>query len=319
MKQLKKYIKNSEKILLLNHIKMDPDAMWSLWTLYSILKKLWKNVKATNENLPREDFAFLKSNSIFTEDLNIEKFAPDLIIILDTASTEQLWKPFEDYKHIFENTFKIVIDHHITNPWFWDLNIINTKTSSTCELIFEIIEELDWKEYIWKKEATLLMAWIITDTNIFYNLNTTSKSLKTSAKLLDLWADLRNIIFKYYNEASFEKTKLKGLIFDKMQKTPDWKIIWVKITKKDFKKTWTTEDNTSWIIMNLLNITWCEIAFMLYDTESWTKASFRSNAYDVWKLCSSFPWGGWHKYAAWFRSTKSLDEVEEEVFRRLKK
>jgi phosphoesterase RecJ-like protein len=313
-------IEKSKKILLINHIKMDPDAFWSLTTFYIILEKLGKKVKATNDFLPPENFAFLWFNHIFEKDLDIRKFDPDLIISFDTGGISRLWETYEKYKDVFDNKTLVNIDHHITNPWFWDLNIIEDNSSSTCEIIFYILEEMWLQSYIQSKEASLLMAWILTDTNTFYNTNTTSRTLFTSAKLFELWADLRWNIYNFFCSRNYNKLKLKSIVLKNMQKSEDSKIVWSKLSKKDFKKNWVDEIDTGCLketISEMINIEWSEVAFLLYPFQNQTKASFRSKNFDIWNFCASF-WWWWHKLAAGFTIKKSRKELEKEILWKLK-
>lgn len=311
-----KLIKKAEKILLINHIRMDPDAFGSLWAFYYILKKIWKDVKATNDFLPPENFSFLESSDIIETGIDIAEFNPDLIISFDAASIWQLWETYIKYENIFKQKDFVVIDHHMTNSWFGSINIIDDKYSSTCELAFDIIEKLDLDKYITKKIATLLTAWIHTDTNIFYNQNTSSHTLRIAAKLMDFWADFRSTMYNFFQKSSWERTKLFWFVFDKMKKSEDGKIIWAIITKKDFKKTKTWDEDTSGIINRLINIDWVEIAFLLHELWDEVKASFRSKEFSVWDFCASF-WWWWHMLAAWFRSKKNIIEVEKEILDKL--
>jgi nanoRNase/pAp phosphatase (c-di-AMP/oligoRNAs hydrolase) len=184
--------------------------------------------------------------------------------------------------------------------------------------LFYILKELWLEKYIEKQEATLLIAWILTDTNVFYNTNTSSKTLLTCSKLLELWADLRNSIYTFFYAQNFNKLKLKAIIFENIQKSEDWKIVWSKITKSDFEKTQTAENDTSWIISELINIEWCEIAFIIYPFFEKNKVSFRSKNFDVWTFSANFEWW-WHTLAAWFSSEKSIEELEKEVLEKLSK
>lgn len=316
IEKFEKLIKKAEKILLINHIRMDPDAFGSLWAFYYILKKIWKNVKATNDFLAPENFLFLESNEIIEPGINISDFNPDLIISFDAASTGQLGETYIKYIDIFKKKDFVVIDHHMTNSWFWSINIINDSYSSTCELTFHILEKIWLTKHITHKEATLLTAWIHTDTNIFYNQNTTSNTLLTAAKLMDLWADFRAPMYNFFQKATYNKTKLVWIVFDKLQKSDDGKIVWASITKKDFEKTWTWDEDTSGIINRLINIEWVEIAFLIHELWDEVKASFRSKEYSVWDFCASF-WWGWHKLAAWFRTDKKLKVIEKEILDKL--
>ena len=69
---------------------MDGDALGSLGALYLILKKMGKDVKATNDESIPESFHFLGNTEIIDKDLEVEVFQPDIIISVDAASTEQL-------------------------------------------------------------------------------------------------------------------------------------------------------------------------------------------------------------------------------------
>lgn len=200
IQKLWELIKTSQKILLINHIKMDGDAFGSLTALYKILEKLWKTVKATNDEVPPENFSFLWNNHLITPNLNIKEFNPDLIIMLDTWWEERAWKIYTENKKIINEKNFVVIDHHITNTWFWKINIIDNKSSSTCEIIFRILKQLNLIQHIDKEISTLLIAWIITDTNIYYNSNTTPETLKTASELMKLWADYRLPIFHFFRK-----------------------------------------------------------------------------------------------------------------------
>ncbi len=312
--QLKKLIENSKNILLINHIRMDPDAFWSLESFYYILKNnLNKKVKAINDEERPEDFSFLDDNQIFETKLNIKEYNPDLIISFDAASTGQLWKIYIENQDIFEKWNLVVIDHHITNQWFWNLNIINTKSSSTCELIFEILEYFDYTKYITPKIATLLYAGMLTDTNMYYNQNTTPKTLKIASKLLTLWSDFRAPIFEFFKKKTFEKTKLFWIALEKIQKSKDKKIVYTYLSQNDFKKAWATDRDTNWIIDMMINIEWIQIAFIVYSLDTWlNKASFRSKDFNVWKFCENF-WGWWHKLAAWFSTNIDSKEIIKKI------
>lgn len=313
--QLWELLIQSKKVLMINHTRMDADAFWWLAWFFNILKNIWwYKIKATNDEKAPSDFEFLGNNQIIEEKLNITEFNPDLIISFDASSLEQLGESYKNHIEKFKEKEFVVIDHHITNPWFGKLNIIDTNSSSTCELVFEIIETLKLESFIDKNIATLLTTWILTDTNIYYNANTTAKTLEIGAKLMKYWADFRSPMFNFFKKKEFNKSKLWWETLKDLKKSPDWKLVWWVITKEMFEKTHTTDKDTSWLINEFLsNIDWCEISFLIYPLDNWTtKASFRSSNYDVSSLCWRF-WWWWHKLASWFSSNKSIEEVEKEI------
>ncbi len=312
-------IKNSKNILLINHIRMDGDAFWALGWLYFILKKLGKNVKATNDSKAPESFSFLWANEIIETNLNFEKENFDTIISLDAASIFQLWETYKNNEDYFKKANFVVIDHHMTNPLFWDLNLVDASYASTCEIVFEIAKELNWTKYIEKKEATLIITWIYTDTNIYYNQSTSSRTLRIWADLMDLWADFRAPIFEFFKKESFKKLKLLSKIYTNLTSIYNWKIVYSLVSKDDFSNSNTSLEDTSWIINKLSNIEWAEVIFLVYETDFWVKASFRSKDYNVWSLAASFENGWWHKNAAWFSWDFSLEEAKENILEKLKR
>lgn len=318
IKLLKDKIVKSQKIVLINHIKMDPDAFWSLISFYYILKELKKDVIAINDEKMPESFSFYNTWKIIHNDINLNNLETDLIIAFDSGSTEQLWDTYKNNLDYFDKNYLIVIDHHKTNKWYWDLNIINSLSSSTCELVFDIFEKFKWEKYITPQIATLLLWWIHTDTNVFYNSNTTENTHLVAAKLLKYWADFRTTIYNFFQKSSFEKTKLFSATLSNLEKK--WKIIYSTITQKDFSDNNANEHMTSWFINQIINIDGCEIAILLYEMKKWwVKVSFRAKNFSVWDFCTNFPWWWWHKLAAWFRTEKNINEILKEILEGLNK
>ena len=321
IKLFKELIDKSNKIALYSHIRMDPDTFWSSTALYYILEKIWKDVILLNDDQEPEEFKFLWANNIIKSDYDLNDFDPDLIISLDAASPEQLGNSYKNNIDIIKKKDFLVIDHHITNTWFWTLNIINTKSSSNCELLFDILEQIDFIKYIDKKIATLLISWMLTDTNVFYNTNTTERTHEVASKLLNLWADSRTSIFEFFKKKSLGKTKLTAIALSNIKiienKLENWKnIVYTIIEEKDFIKTNTTDRETNGIIENLVNIENTDVSFIIYPVKWRNKVSFRSREYDVSKVAWEM-WWGWHKQAAWFYSEESIENTIKNILEKI--
>jgi phosphoesterase RecJ-like protein len=315
-------INSSKNIILINHIRMDPDAFWSLTAFYQILKKLDKNIIVLNDETPPNNFKFLFKEKIFQKEPIKSSFIPDLIISFDAASIDQLWNSYLNNKEIFEKTDFFVIDHHLSNPWFWKYNIIKTDYSSTCEIVYELIEELKYLQYMDQKIATALFSWIITDTNIFYNQNTSPNTHRIAWELMKYWADFRAPIFEFYQKKNFKATKLWWEILSQIKqiKTKKKTFTYGIVNVEMFEKTNTNDNDISWLVNEFLaNISWSDVWFLLYPLKNWkNKASFRSKEIDISILCQKF-WWWWHKLAAGFQSDEKIEDLEKEIINELKK
>jgi len=321
IQKLWELITKSNNILLINHIRMDMDAFWSLSAIYDIFNQLWKNVRAINDDVPLDSYAFIWYNKIIEPDLDLNSFKPDLIISFDAASLDQLWNSYKDNIKLFNETDFVVIDHHKTNPWFGKINIINPDYSSTCELTYDIMNQIDLLKYITPKIATSLLSWIYTDTNIFYNSNTTANTHFVAWKLLEAWADFRKPYFEFYKKKTFEQSRLWWeVLANKMKISQNKKVIWATIPKSLFQKVWAEDRQLTWLISEFFaNIEWAEVCFISHEID-WDliKTSFRSTPkYDTSEIASFF-WWWWHKQAAWFSSTKTLEEVEKDILNKIK-
>lgn len=316
---LRTLIEKNSKFLLINHIRMDPDAFWSLAGFYFLLKKLNKQVKAINDEATPKDFSFLTSENIIEPNLNIQEFNPDIIISFDAASLDQLGKSYADNTKIFAEKPFVVIDHHATNPSFWKINFIDIKASSSAEIVYTIIKTLWYENLIDENIATLLLAGIHADTNTFYNKNTTSYTLEVAGKLLDLKARNKEIIFEFFRKKSLKKIQLWWKMMQEVKQENG--ITYSSVPYEWYKDSTDWDQLLKWFANEMLaNIKWTQVALFLYELQDKSvKASFRSNRddIDVAQLCTEF-WGGWHKLAAWFTSQENIKTLENILIQKLK-
>lgn len=322
--KLKNYLKNSKKILLVNHRRMDWDAFWSLSWFYYLLQKFWdyKIISINDEKTP-ESFKFLNNEEIFDTNLDLALFNPDLIISFDVASLEQLGEVYKNNLKVFTHTTWVNIDHHTSNSLFWNINIVDTEASSTCEIVWKIIKKFDLEKYVDEKIATFLLTWIITDTNSFFNTNSSSDSLKSASELMVYKPKHQDIIINLFKKKPYNRLKLWGRILESLKDINDSKIVWNIVPKSLFIQTWTTDKDISGLIDEFLTtIDGLEVGFLLYELDDKkVKWSFRwkTDNIDLDIFCRKW-WWWWHKKASWFViEWKNLYEVEAEVVEELKK
>ncbi len=322
IQQLKKILETSQKILLINHIRMDWDAWGSLWGLYLVLKNMNKEIRTINDGNVPEPLDFLWHSDIVESNLNVEEFNPDIIISLDAAGLDRLGESYIKWKHIFKEKELVVIDHHISNPGFGDINIIDTESSSVCQILTHMLVEMWLSEYISPEAATFFYTGIQTDTNMYATSNTTPATLRAGAILLELWADFKLPIEKCFRQKSPEQIEAWRIAYKNTVISEDGNTSYCLIWKEDLEWTSLTLKTLSeylkgFINETLINIAGVKIAFLLYTLDSWeTKASMRCiEGYDVNAICQKFGWGG-HVQAAGFQSNESLEKVKEMLLKK---
>ncbi len=296
-------IQQAKKITLLTHFRPDGDAVSSCAALSYILNKLNKKVETIYPNKPELAFKRNPKNLI----INKHKQKPDLLIALDTANYERMYFPKE-----FAKIPLINIDHHISNSLEGTIHFIKKETSSTCEILFELIKAWDIK-LIDKYAAECLLIGILYDSLIFHTQSTYPSTLRISADLMDLGANLYKLKTEITANKNPKIINLWGNILSSIKITKNKKAVWACITQNDLIKH-NLELNSLIGFSNFLSqIAQIDITLLFYEMKSGeTKVSLRSKKTDVNKLAAKFGGGG-HKNAAGIVSDIPIKKLAKEI------
>ncbi|MCL2611146.1 MAG: DHHA1 domain-containing protein, partial [Defluviitaleaceae bacterium] len=210
----------------------------------------------------------------------------------------------------------IVIDHHISNIGYGKLNFIEESASSTCEVLHFIISKL-------LKIDVNIAAWLytgmMTDTDNFSYSNTTPKTLRIAADLIETGIDSSRINFSWLKARSLEKFRMLATLRDHIIYTPDIGLIHMTISYDHMKSNNVKETDLNTISTSLNVIEEAAIVIFLREGEKGlTKASFRSKKVDVNQIAAHFGGGG-HKLAAGCSFKASPEEAIEQIINYLRK
>ncbi len=194
------FLRDRDNFVILTHSNPDGDTLGSAFGLGMVLTAMDKNVRVLcPDNIPSK-------YGYFTKFLNqTEKSAEETVIAVDVADTKLLGKLEEKYKEGIE----LCIDHHISNKLFAKLTYLDGEAAANCQCIYDIAICLGVR--VDSKIALALYTGISTDTGCFRFSNTTAKTLRIAADLMETGIDTAEI-----NRIMFE-TKSKGrLSLEKM-------------------------------------------------------------------------------------------------------
>ena len=185
-KQIFKVIKKYDNIVIARHIGVDPDAMASQVGLRDAIKLTFPNKNVYAVGAGASKFKFLGGLDSFDGD-----YSKTLLIVLDTPDKRRV-----DCGNIDSFAYKIKIDHHPFVEEFCDIEYIDDKSSSTCELIMQMIYAT--KLRCDKKIMEKLFQGLVSDTNRFLFSNSTSNTFEMVSRVLkdydleitSLYADL---------------------------------------------------------------------------------------------------------------------------------
>jgi len=200
---------------------------------------------------------------------------------------------------LFNGTHKsIVIDHHPTNSKFGNVNIIEAKAASTCEIVVALADQLGWE--IDSDTATCLLTGVYTDTGGLLHSNTTATVYKTVARLLRSGARQQEIVQAVFRTAQLSTLKLWGRVLEKITLTEEGGAI-TAVTEGDFRASGAHYSQLTGAIDYVNAVPGMCFSMILSEREGKVKGSLRTlrDDIDVSAMAGKFSGGG-HKKAAGF-------------------
>ena len=300
-------LEGKKRIGLAGHVRPDGDCAGSTLAVYNYIKNYYPQaeVRLYLEPIPNI-FKFLsRSEEICNECSEEEEF--DLFIALDCGDIQRLGKAakyFEAAKHTF------CIDHHVSNQAFAEENYIFPEASSTCELVFELME----KEKITKEIAECLYTGIVHDTGIFQYSCTSSKTMQIAGVLMDKGIDYTKIVDDTFNTKTYNQNRIMGQALLDSRLYLDGRVIVSSVTEEQMKEFDVLPKHLEGIVSQLRVTKGVEVAVFFYENEDHTyKVSLRVNGdFDAAALAMHFGGGG-HVKAAGCTMEGTREEIISEI------
>lgn len=308
IRKIQELIRNGQHFLVMGHRSVDGDAYGSSMALYFYLQKIGKNVEVINELPITPLFHFLNTHTQVSDRVTGAKF--DAIFVCDCGELHLVWKFPDKYADIFKNTPIVNIDHHNRNSLFGAYNLVDTEASSTCELVYSLIE---WTPMdISPQIATLLLFGIIRDTNCFKN-SIRPETFEITGKLMPLGADYSKVIFHSYKSEKLNYLQLYGHILENLISLRWGAIVGGVVTEEIFDRFGIPESELGPQLINevLSSIEGADFAFLIKETgTAEKKLSFRArrDGFDVSRIARHFGGGG-HIQSAGAYTSESLEEI----------
>lgn len=302
--EAKELIESHDNIGLFTHHDPDGDAIGSISAMHLCLKRLGKNVTSIISGTYSDNYNFLPL-PLFKKELPAEKF--ELAIILDASDSNRTGYQ-EEISHD-DDLFIINIDHHPQEQGFGNLNIVDEKATSSAELVFYILNELNTP--IDRDLASLLLTGIISDTASFKHSNTTAKSLEIASFLASRGGDIKNISEKTERHKKLSTLKLWGRVLSRIKSDRRKGIVTSVIKKDDLVECGATKEDLEGVVNLISTIPESKAALLLReDEEGQVKGSLRSDpgGLDVRKVAHVFGGGG-HVRASGFRIRGKIKET----------
>ena len=304
---LQKLCHQHQRFLVISHVRPDGDAYGSTLGLALSLRAMGKDVQVANADGLSPLFEFLPGS----DGLKSKPTAPEpdrLIIAVDCADQKRLGAFFEQW----QRTPDVNIDHHISNPGYAKLNLVDSDSPATAQVLYEIISALKWP--FTSEVAANLYVGLMTDTGNFRYRQTTAHTFEVAARLVAAGADPTDLATACYQSFRAERLLLTSEVFKAIHFGNRNRVAWFGLTPEMYALSGAIPDETEGLIEYLQSVKTVEVAFLLETMpDGLTRASMRSRGkVDVQKICQEFGGGG-HRLAAGMRSKLAPAELEKKL------
>jgi len=260
---------------------------------------------------------FFESRDVST---SASSFEYDLIIMIDAQDLESAGRIYENNTEFFYHTPIINIDHNPANEHFGQINLVDLVATSTSEIVFELLKNLN-KEAIDEYIATNLLAGIISKTRSFQSKAVTPKSLSIASYLIENGARRDEIIKHLYQTKSLATLKLWGRVLARLRTDLAGQIVWSLLNMQDFERSGASEDDLEGVIDELIvNTTGAEVIVLFFERKENEISVIVSTTkvIDGMTLFKEFKPEGTRNFTKFTILEKDLVETEKIVLKRVK-
>lgn len=313
MNKLKEILEGVTTVGIGGHIRPDGDCIGSCMALYLYLKQYYPQIQAdVYLEEPGTVFGYIDC----IDEVKSAAEGPkeyDLFITCDVSARERL-AVAGDY---FETAKKTVcIDHHVSNPGFADMNHVCGDVSSTCEVLYGLMEP----EEVVLPIAAAIYTGMAHDTGVFQYSSTSPETMRIAGELMKTGFDFSRIIDESFYQKTYIQNQVMGRVLAESIMLQDGKCIVGYLKKKDMDFYGVTGKDLEGIVSQLRLTKGVEVAMFLYEMSSQVfKVSLRSNGQvDVSEIALFFGGGG-HKRAAGCDMSGSVYDVVNNITAEIEK
>lgn len=290
--------------VILIHVRPDGDAVGSAAALSLIFRQLGYQapIKSVDKIPSRLSFILEKTGTQTAEDT--DGYTP---VSIDTASPSQLGSLADTALPA------LMIDHHAVGEQYAD-GYIREDASSAAEALYDVARELEnmKKIKIDSEIAYALYAAISSDTGCFAYSNTSPKTHRYAAELMEYGIDSADINHRLFSSKTEAEIKAEGYVSSKLKTAFGGRISYATLSLEEIKSLSLDTQHFDTAIDIARSVLGAEIAFVIKETEPGKyKASLRSTHADVSKIASAFGGGGHIRASGCSPKAKSITEACE--------
>ena len=307
------FLESGREFLITAHVDPDGDAVGSCLGLEFALRYLGKETQVVLESTLPASLAFLPGSSGILRSADVPKRFTHAFV-LDSSSLDRVGAV--GTANLTPDARIAVIDHHWGNAGFGAPRLVNPEASATAELIYDLIENLNVP--ITPEIATNLYTGILSDTGGFRYANTSARTLRVSARLVEHGARAAEVAEALYATKTAPSLRILGMALASLETQGGGRIGAMTISRAMFEEAGATPEDADGIVQYAKSLVGARVGVLIQEVAPGEiRASLRSDGtVDVNEVASRFGGGG-HRNAAGLRVRGALETVRQDLFRAL--
>lgn len=218
-------------ILILTHRRPDGDTAGCAAALCLALRQAGKNAFV----LPNEDATVL-IGSYYLGVEAVEGFEPAHVVSVDIAGVGL----FPESAKQYADRVDLAIDHHPSNEGFGRENCVDDTCAACGELMYDICRELG---PVTPEIALPLYVAVSTDTGCFVYGNTTARTHRVAADLIQVGINYREVNKNHFRTKSARRLKLEAVLMNSIDFQQGGSVAIGAISLDDMAAIGATEDD----------------------------------------------------------------------------
>ncbi|MGP1514972.1 MAG: DHH family phosphoesterase [Bacteroidales bacterium] len=314
------YIKEFKNITIVTHYNPDGDAIGSTTALFRYFKLIMKDVQIVIPNYVPHNIDFLLDNVDYVvAEADFKKAKKRLqetalLIIADMNENSRTGDNLEKVLSVLDCK-KVMIDHHIA-PFQYDINFSYVHASSTCEVVWNVLNRLSNKKIFPMDISTSLYVGIMTDTgSLSYSCNHPELYMVIS-NILKSGIKANKINQKIFDTYSKERLGLLGYSISKKLRVFDkQRAAFIYLSVAELDKYHYQPGDLEGVVNYCLRLEGVDFCALISERDKKIRLSFRSKDenIDVNKFARKYWSGGGHVMASGGKSFLPLNEVVKKL------
>ena len=291
-------LSSAKRVRVICHRNPDGDALGSMLGAGLAIEKAFpdKEIHFHCKDAVPETFHFLPGSKRLEGPPILQK--DDVVVFVDCA-VPKMTEFHETHPELFDGTYRTIwVDHHPGAANFATVNIVIPSAASTCEILVELLERLEFA--LDSDTATCLLTGVYTDTGGLVHSNTTAHVYRTVAKLMRSGARRQEVVDAVFRRQKLSTLRLWGRVLEKINLTEEGGAV-SAVTEGDFRATGADYAELTGAIDYVNAVPGMRFSMVLSERDGKVKGSIRTlrDDVDVAEMAGKYNGGG-HRRAAGF-------------------